>query len=250
MIKIMIVDDDQVICSQLSKFLTNEQTISVINISHNGYDAIQNYIKLEPDILILDLKLPDITGLDVLTQLSEIEKNSPKKNVIILSGESQLINNVYKENKVYRYFVKPFDYTALLDTINEIFYNTFFEDDVSLYEYITDALWKLQFNVHSKGVSYLQDAIFTAYRKQYLLYHNKELMLEVAKNNKTNVIAVRSAIDKSISSMYRYTEINVIRDFFNDYYDGRKLSTKYFISLFVTHLNKFDNNFHDNCINL
>ena len=83
MIRIMIVDDDEIICSQLLNFLKKEQNLSVVNVSHTGYETIDNYLKLNPDVLILDLKLPDITGLDVLKELSVKEKKVIK-NVIIL----------------------------------------------------------------------------------------------------------------------------------------------------------------------
>ncbi len=252
MIRIMIVDDDEIICSQLLIFLKKEQNLSVVNVSHTGYETIDNYLKLNPDVLILDLKLPDITGLDVLKELS-VKEEKVIKNVIILSGEANLINSVYKEKKVYRYFVKPFNFTSLLDTINEIFYTSYFDDDNFLYNYINNMLWKLQFNVHSKGTTYLIDAIFTAYRKQSFLYHTQELIQEIAKENKTNTIAVRSAIDKSISSMFRYTDITIISNFFNEYYDGRKLSTKYFISLVVNYLNIVNEQNSQNkykCVNL
>lgn len=56
------------------------------------------------------------------------------------------------------------------------------------------------------------------------------------KNNITNPRIVRSAMDKSLNNALDYIDNNILYDVFKDYYDGRKISVKYFIDLCIRYL--------------
>lgn len=58
MINLMIADDNIHYTEYLSSMLTKEKDIEVINISYDGFSAIDNYNNLKPDVLILDLDMP------------------------------------------------------------------------------------------------------------------------------------------------------------------------------------------------
>jgi len=70
--KILIVDDDQAVCNMLKKFLTKEgyQTTSVLT----GQEGIKKVRQEEFQAVLLDIKLPDIDGLEVLKRIREFYK--------------------------------------------------------------------------------------------------------------------------------------------------------------------------------
>lgn len=66
-----------------------------------------------------------------------------------------------------------------------------------------------------------------------------ELIIKVAEKNEVmNYKVVRSAMDKSLNTMLDNTDIKVIYEIFNEDYDGRKISLKYFIDLCIRFLEK------------
>jgi len=106
---------------------------------------------------------------------------------------------------------------------------------------IDDLFWKLGFNPTTKGTTYLKKAISIASDDLSLLYDNKKLLSLVSNEFNGEFKAVRSAIDNSINSMYRYSSDDKIKIVFKDNYDGRKPSTKYFIALCVNYSNEKNN---------
>lgn len=71
--KVVIVDDHQAVCELLSSVLTGQKPArySVVGQGGTGREAVELCLKLKPDVLLLDLMLPDFNGVEVLTQLRE-----------------------------------------------------------------------------------------------------------------------------------------------------------------------------------
>lgn len=70
MSKVLIADDDINIISSCTNFLTNEKNIEIIDIANNGKDAVASYRKNNPDVMVLNLKMPYMDGLEVINELS------------------------------------------------------------------------------------------------------------------------------------------------------------------------------------
>lgn len=74
--------------------------------------------------------------------------------------------------------------------------------------------------------------------------HNRDLLQDVnlliknvtEKNNASNKDVVRSVMDKTINSVLDFIDNTVIYDVFGDFYDGRKISLKYFLDLCIHYL--------------
>jgi len=87
-------------------------------VVHNGEDAIKAYRKHRPDIIITDILMPKLTGLELMQQLREVDKDLP---IIILSAYSdseKLLQAI--DFGVTKYFIKPFDPDELLEYIGTI----------------------------------------------------------------------------------------------------------------------------------
>jgi DNA-binding NarL/FixJ family response regulator len=84
-IKILIVDDHAVLREGLRTLLDKEPDLEVIGEAGNGIEAVQKALKLTPDIIIMDLNLPDMNGIAATRKILE---NRPESKVIALSMES------------------------------------------------------------------------------------------------------------------------------------------------------------------
>jgi DNA-binding NarL/FixJ family response regulator len=62
--RVLIIDDDKLVCVALKTILESEEDISVVGTGHNGNDAIKLYNDLNPDILLMDIRMEKMTGLD------------------------------------------------------------------------------------------------------------------------------------------------------------------------------------------
>ena len=82
-IKILIADDHAIFRDGLRKLLDSEEEITIIGEARNGSECIKMLGKLKPDILLLDLRMPDKNGLAVL---EEVNFNTLPTRVILLTA--------------------------------------------------------------------------------------------------------------------------------------------------------------------
>ena len=101
--KVLIVDDEELIRETLQRILRDEGYF--IETAVNGTDAIQKFNDVNFDLVLLDINLPDIDGLEVLKNLKEIESDIL---VIMITGYAS-IENAVKSMKfgAYDYIEKP-----------------------------------------------------------------------------------------------------------------------------------------------
>jgi DNA-binding NarL/FixJ family response regulator len=74
--RILIVDDDKLVCASLKTILEQDEEISVVGIGHNGKDAIRLYHDLKPDILLMDIRMETMTGLEAAEAILNADKNA------------------------------------------------------------------------------------------------------------------------------------------------------------------------------
>ena len=81
-IKILLVDDHAVVRSGLRMLLENETDVEIVGEAANGRDALTLVDQLKPDMVIMDIGLPDISGIEA-TQ--KIKQTSPQVAVVALT---------------------------------------------------------------------------------------------------------------------------------------------------------------------
>ncbi len=84
-IKVFLSDDHTIVRDGLKALMEGEKNISVIGQADNGRDAVQQVQKLEPDIVIMDIAMPGLNGIEATLQILE---SCPSTRVIILSMHS------------------------------------------------------------------------------------------------------------------------------------------------------------------
>ncbi len=116
MSKILVVDDEKDVV-ELLKFLLEKDGHSVLT-AHNGKDGLALARKEMPELLLLDVMMPEMDGYTVQTQLLEDLKTKDIP-IIILTAKGQLRDVFAMASNVKAYIEKPFDPKTLRQKIQE-----------------------------------------------------------------------------------------------------------------------------------
>jgi len=74
--RVVVVDDDRLVCASLKTILEVEKDISVVGVGHNGREAIKLYSDLVPDILLIDIRMDTMTGLEAAEDILNNHKDA------------------------------------------------------------------------------------------------------------------------------------------------------------------------------
>jgi two-component system nitrogen regulation response regulator GlnG len=111
---ILGVDDEPTICSLLARLLRKEGM--TVEVAHDGKTALEALRKQPPDLLLLDYRLPDMTGQDVLLEARALMPNLP---IIVITAYADVQTAVKSmQAGAVDYLAKPFDHKHLLRLID------------------------------------------------------------------------------------------------------------------------------------
>ncbi len=82
MIQLMLVDDHAMLLEGLARQFSDRKDIKVVGRASSGQQALQRATELEPDVMTLDVSLPDINGINLVTHLKE---RLPKLRILVLT---------------------------------------------------------------------------------------------------------------------------------------------------------------------
>lgn len=111
MIRVLIVDDDFMVARIHTGFVERTPGFEVAGVAHTGAEALTQVERLEPDLVLLDVYLPDTTGLDLLQRMRELV---PEVDVLVISAarEAETVRRALRGGIVH-YLIKPFSYDDL-----------------------------------------------------------------------------------------------------------------------------------------
>ena len=117
-IKILIADDHQLVREGLATLLSDDPNIEVVGQAQDGKEAIENAKKLKPDILIMDIGMPLVNGIEATGIL---KKKIPELKVIglTLHAEKNFVRGML-EAGAYGYLFKTCAYEELILAINTV----------------------------------------------------------------------------------------------------------------------------------
>lgn len=240
-VNVVIVDDNPMILNTLDEVISSEAGLSVIGRADNGKDAIDMIKDTQPDVVLLDLVMPQMDGITVVENIKK--KTSMLKNpaFIILSavGGEQMTEEAFQAGANY-FLMKPFDKDILVNKIRRIGKRpvrpvpgkvleaplkaaTPEEAAVNREEYmkehletdITKMLHELGIPAHIKGYQYLRDAISMVVRDREMMEAvTKILYPEIAKKNYTSSSRVERAIRHAIEVAWGRGSLEVIDELF------------------------------------
>jgi DNA-binding response OmpR family regulator len=115
-LQILIVEDDEQIAGSLKKNLLSEGHSALI--SGDGEDALKKVSEIEFDAILLDWRIPKITGIEVCKRLREEGLSTP---IILLTALSDISNKIEAlNNGADDYITKPFSFDEVMARINAV----------------------------------------------------------------------------------------------------------------------------------
>jgi DNA-binding NarL/FixJ family response regulator len=68
-IRVLVAEDDDLLRSLLREWMKREADVEVIDVAADGREALEKAVRLQPDVLLMDVRMPGLSGLEVLEQL-------------------------------------------------------------------------------------------------------------------------------------------------------------------------------------
>lgn len=231
MLKVMIAEDNVGLCSSCFEYLTKDEEIKVVSCVHSGDEALKKYLEIKPDVLILDLNLPKMSGIEIINNLNSSLEERKKCNIIVFSASTDLLQKLFNTAKVFKVILKPVNLEYLLETVKEVN----IEDKKIDQKELKKLLTILNLKVYSKNTETLIETINIAFEKPYLLNNVKDIYMEVAKKHNTNYKSIKWSIRNSIDTLNRTISTQKFCTLFSLNYDLDSITPKSFISIVVQH---------------
>jgi DNA-binding NarL/FixJ family response regulator len=215
--KILIVDDHEVVRDGLKNILTSLDNITIAGEAGNGEDAVKMYSSLKPDLVIMDISMPGMNGIEATRVIKE---KDPDARILILTmhDNQEYLNQIIRSG-AKGFILKNTDKEELLDAVRTVAGgDNFFSKDISkliIDNYIrtaketekTDAYKEVPLTKREIEILKL---IASGYSNQeianilYISYntvdtHRKNIMHKLAIKNTAGL--VRYAIEKGLISL-------------------------------------------------
>ena len=230
-IRILAADPNREFCRQLGELAAAEGDMELIGTAADGLEALSMTGQLRPDLLLLELVLPKLDGLEVLRRLPETGADC---HVIVLSGffNGKVIADCSACGADY-FMPKPCDTQTLLSRIRQVAgreerstmpagvdcravrSSTLQGADAELEAMVTEIIHEIGVPAHIKGYQYLREAIILTIRDMDMINAvTKVLYPEVAKRFGTTPSRVERAIRHAIEVAWDRGDIEVLQKYF------------------------------------
>lgn len=221
---VAIADDNPAFVSVAEKKLRVSNNIKVVGVATNGKELFE-YIKLErPDLLIIDVVMPVMDGIDVLKALRNYDETYKPKIVMISAVGNESFTRKTMELGADYYFLKPIEMDEFALKIEEIFnadiqparpiaFNSEIKEveDKNNHIIITSLLHEIGVPAHIKGYMYMRDAIKMVIQDVDLLGAiTKELYPAIGKKYNTTASRVERAIRHAIEVAWTRGRVETI----------------------------------------
>ncbi|ETI69227.1 response regulator [Neobacillus vireti] len=115
--RVLVIDDDFMIANLHGKYIEQQEGYQLVGIAKNFDETVSLSSKLKPDLLLLDVYLPDRSGLEVLR---DIRSRNLRCDVILITAatEIHIIEEAFRLG-IFNYLIKPFKLDLLKETLKK-----------------------------------------------------------------------------------------------------------------------------------
>ncbi|MFZ5985928.1 MAG: sporulation transcription factor Spo0A [Bacillota bacterium] len=220
---VLIADDNAEFADLLKDYMDQYEDIKVVGIAPDGLKAIEMIVSLKPEVVVLDIIMPNLDGLGVLEKLSIMQlERRPMFIMLSAIGQDIFIQRAVALGAEY-YIIKPFDVEVLVTRIRQLYqekYLTAFSykpvtknpepissDNVDrTYDIeveVTNLMHEVGIPPHMAGYQYLREAIIQTVKNSKVFSSvTKTLYPAVAEKFNTTPQKVERAIRNAIESAW------------------------------------------------
>ncbi|MER7957039.1 MULTISPECIES: response regulator [unclassified Streptomyces] len=118
MTKVLVVDDDFMVAKLHSRYVSAVDGFSVVGVAHSGGEALRLADRLRPDLVLLDIYLPDMDGVSVLRELRGAGL-AVDALFITAARDAGMIRSALRAGALH-YLIKPFNQSALQEQLRHV----------------------------------------------------------------------------------------------------------------------------------
>jgi DNA-binding NarL/FixJ family response regulator len=182
-IRILSADDHPLLRSGIATLISTQSDMQLVGEASNGKEAVQLHRELRPDVTLMDLQMPDMSGVDAITA---IRSEDPTARIIVLttySGDT-LAQRALKAG-ARAYVLKSLVRTEILDTIRLVY----------------EGEKRVQADVAAEIAKHTADAALTAREIEVLQlvasgFANKEISFRLSINEETTKTHIKNILAK------------------------------------------------------
>jgi len=234
-INIIIVEDNKEFRNLLNEYILFQEDIVVIGIAEDGEEALKLIKDKKPDLVVLDMIMPNLDGLGVLERLNTMNLDiMPRIIVLSAVGHDKIAQRAMSLGADY-YIVKPFDLEVLAERIRQSMNDGIYSGDVKkaithfdnnevkfnksqstdMITKITNIIHQIGIPAHIKGYMFLREAVNLVVDDiEFLSAVTKELYPSIGKKFNTTPSKVERAMRHAIDVAWSRGQIETINKIF------------------------------------
>lgn len=240
-IKILIADDSVDCSYTLSTYLSSQEEVETVLVASDGVEACEMILAEKPDVVLLDIIMPQLDGLGVLERLAQENIRLPYIIMISAVGQDTITAKALNLGAQF-YVLKPFKMDVLMKRIKEFVLkkeelgqvltfksvtdsnmgkNNFVDIDRNaskeeiLEKRVTNIIHEVGVPAHIKGYQYIRDAIIMSVNNVEVINQiTKQLYPDLAKKHKTTPSRVERAIRHAIEVAWNRGQIEAVESIF------------------------------------
>jgi len=230
-VTIVIVDDDPEFSASVKMFFAGERGYNVAAVARTGKEGVEAILRVEPDVVLLDMILPETDGFEVMSEARLGGSNAKFIAISAIPGDEYAARAI--RSGASHYMLKPISFLSLKNRINElvgvgeIIPAVRAQQNRMLDERITNIFISVGIPAHIKGYQFLREAIKMAVACPEIINSiTKRLYPEVAGRFDTSASKVERAIRHAIEVAWNKGKIENINQIFGvKVYSGNEKPT-------------------------
>lgn len=220
-VNVAIADDNELMLQLLEEIISEDKELELVGKAKDGVEALEIIKDKQPDIMLLDVVMPNLDGLGVLEKVRNDKdiKIHPSFLMISAVGKEKITEEAFEMGADY-YIMKPFDQENIIKQIKKAKIRK--DNDSgrnatrkSLETEVTNIIHEVGVPAHIKGYQYLRDAIIMSVNDMEMLNSiTKILYPTIAKKYQTTSSSVERAIRHAIEVAWSRGKMDTIDTLF------------------------------------
>ena len=216
--RVMLANGNEEFCGKLAAALKQTDRYAVVGTANDGVRAIQQVRELKPELLVVDLMLPQADGMSVIKAAAALEK----KPVMLVLAEfvTEYVSAMFMNLGVQYIMLKPCTCHAVVERLDEIRESrrkpsVTRSREANVEAMVTSIIHEIGVPAHIKGYQYLREAIMIAVNDMDVINAiTKVLYPQVARTFSTTPSRVERAIRHAIEVAWDRGDLETLQRFF------------------------------------
>ena len=221
-IKVAIADDNRELSGIMQEYLMQQPDIDLVGVAYNGEEMLNIIEETKPDVIILDIIMPQLDGIGVLEHINSSTSRRPKIIMLTALAQESVTQRVVELGADY-YILKPFNMDMLTSRIRQLAGTITSQRPIVTQAIkvcpidveVTNIIREIGIPAHIKGYQYLRDGIIMIINDIELLGAVTKLLYPmIAEKHATTPSRVERAILHSIEVAWNRGNMDMINQLF------------------------------------